>query len=243
MRWGIRSQVLLTLSAVLAFGLLASYVVTSRVTRATVLDAQVAQSRRLVELVGVHLQVCETEEAINDALVQLRRRVTPDHLFLLGQDLRPMSDTPEMRLAFSNHLKPEDLVPFHAREVRHGILAGASSVPVLVVLAPLESPVLEASMICLMVPLEGTMTKLEHITALYLLFALVILVMAVLLGYVFLGRTVVQPLHRLVRVVERIRGGQFRGETEEGPGSTMEMRQIFGSVERMTEQLEADRKS
>ena len=62
MRWGIRSQVLLTLSAVLAFGLLASYVVTSKVTRATVLDAQVEQSRRLAQLVAVHLDAQVLEE-------------------------------------------------------------------------------------------------------------------------------------------------------------------------------------
>lgn len=247
MRWGIRSQVLLTLSAVLAFGLLASYVVTSRVTRATVLDAQVDQSRRLVELVSVHLEASTDQQSLDEALVRLRQRVVPNHLFLLGQHLRPVEDTPEMRLLFSRHVQAEDLVPYHARELRHGVLVDRSERPLLVVMAPLMTPLVTAdvavSVICLLVPLEGTMTRLEHITALYLLFALVILVMAVLLGYVFLGRTVVQPLHRLVRVVERIRGGQFRGDTEEGTGSTREMDQIFGSVERMTEQLESDRKS
>ena len=238
MRWGIRSQVLLTLAVVLAFGLLASHVATSRLTREALLKARVNEVVGMAGLAAQQLGAHEGPEARTDNLARLRTHLAPDLLYLLGRDLRPIHADPEELVRFSQHVFPSDLVELHVGEPTHRTIMDRQGEPLLIVFYPVADP--EISAMAVFAPLHGTLKHLDNITALYLTFALVILAMATILGYVFLGRTVVVPVARLVRVIDRIGGGQFSGE-EEAPGSSQEMRQLFGSVHRMSDQLDEDR--
>ena len=84
MRVGIRTQVLATLLAVLVFGLVASYMVTSRVTRGVVLDARVTQAKEVATLSASRFAgLPRTPEALSGALDEVRALIAPDWVWLL----------------------------------------------------------------------------------------------------------------------------------------------------------------
>ena len=88
-------------------------------------------------------------------------------------------------------------------------------------------------------PLTGTAERVALLERLLLLFTLVIVLLALVPGYVLLGRLVVRPLQRLVRMVDRVGGGEFTRETStEGGGN--EVRQLVLALDRMKAQLAKD---
>lgn len=249
MRWSIRTQILLTLTAVLGFGLIASYVATSNVTRSAITDARIRQARNITALAADRFVGVPAEGlALAETLARVRPLVEPDLLFLLGPDLRPMADAPAKRTTFSQLVKPADLVPYFHRQTRHGFVKSIDGQTLLVVMAPVDSApsrlgrssVTKPSAICLLAPLEETIAEVDRIDNLYVLFMLVILAMAMLLGYVLLGRVVVQPIYDLIRSVERVGGGEFSSGIAER-AATGEFSQLFGSFRKMTGQLHSDR--
>ena len=118
----------------------------------------------------------------------------------------------------------------------------------LVVLAPVDSAPSrlgrssrsKPTAVALLAPLEATIAEVDRIDNLYVLFMLVILAMAMLLGYVLLGRIVVQPIYDLIRSVERVGGGEFSSGIADSV-ATGEFSQLFGSFRKMTGQLLSDR--
>lgn len=249
MRSSIRTQILLTLTAVLGFGLMASYIATSGVTRGAITDARVQQARNVTALAAERFMGVPAEGlALAETLARVRPLVEPDHLFLLGPDLQPIADAPAQRAAFNQLVTPADLVPYYHRQTRHGFIKSIDGAPLLVVVAPVDSAPSrlgrssqsKPSAVCLVAPLEETIAEVDRIDNLYVLFMLVILAMAMLLGYVLLGRIVVQPIYDLIRSVERVGGGEFSAGISENVASG-EFTQLFGSFRKMTGQLLSDR--
>jgi len=249
MRWSIRTQILLTLTAVLGFGLLASYIATSKVTRGAITDGRVRQARNITALAAERFMGVPAEGlALAETLARVRPLVEPDYLFLLGPDLEPMADAPAQRASFNQLVKPSDLVPYYHRQTRHGFIKSREGEMMLIVVAPVDSAPSrlgrssrsKPSAVCLLAPLESTIAEVDRIDSLYVLFMLVILAMAMLLGYVLLGRIVVQPIYDLIRSVERVGGGEFSSGISESV-ATGEFSQLFGSFRKMTGQLLSDR--
>jgi two-component system NtrC family sensor kinase len=250
MRWSIRTQILLTLTVVLGFGLIASYIATSNVTRGAVTDARIHQARNVTALAAERFTGVPTEGlALAETLARIRPLVEPDRLFLLGPDLAPIVDAPTQRGRFQQLVRPADLVPYNHRQMRHGIVRARTGEPLLVVLAPVTSAPSRIgrsarsvpTAVCLLAPLEGTIAEVDRIDRLYVLFMLIILAMAMLLGYVLLGRIVVQPIHDLIRSVDRVGGGEYTARIAESV-ATGEFSQLFRSFRRMTGQLSSDRR-
>lgn len=250
MRWGIRTQILLTLAIVLAFGLVASYVVTSRVTRSAVIEGRIQQARNVAALAAERFAGVPTEGlAMAETLARVRPLARPDLVFVLGPDMRPIVDLPAERRRFGALVAPSDLVPYHHKRIRHGVIRSRHGEALLVVMAPIStaprrmgrSTLVEPTAVCLLAPLSETLEEVERIEGLYLLFTLVILAMALLLGYVLLGRFVVKPVQILKRSVERVGGGVYTDDDDD-PGASGELGQLFRSFRRMTDQLARDRR-
>ncbi len=254
---GIRTQVLVALSVVLLFGLLASYLVTSRVTRTAVLDAEVEQARQTTALAAERFSGLRMDGwTLAEALQGMRPLVEPDALYLLGRDLTPTADSDASARSFRTMVEPRDLAVGLGQGLWHRTMTGLRGQPLLVVMAPFAgrerspgAPVVpEPAAVCVIVDLTDTLARVERIELLYLLFTAIILVLATVLGYVLLGRAVVQPIERLVRRVERV-GGEARSgslaaelgtvRTEEPPSG--ELGQLHTAIDAMAVQLREDR--
>ncbi|MGM0574307.1 MAG: sensor histidine kinase [Myxococcota bacterium] len=256
MRWGIRTQVLVALAAVLAFGLVASYLVTSRVTRSAVIEGRILQAREAARLVAERFTGVPTEGlAVREVLARVRPMVAPAEVFLLGQDLQPVAGSPRERARFDTLVDPSDLAPLRQSGVSHAVLHldGRDS-PLLAVLSPFEGApsrmgreAVRPAVVCLLSPLGSTVARVERIEGLYLLFTLIILALALVLGYVLLGRTVVGPVQRLMRFVERVRGGgdpsaAAASAATTGPRPAGELGLLWDAFHRTAEDLSKDRK-
>lgn len=250
---GIRTQVLIALSVVLLFGLLASYLVTSRVTRTAVLDAEIEQARQTTSLAAARFSGLHVDGwTLAEALQSLRPLVEPDGLYLLGADLEPTADAENSARGFRTMVEPRELTAGLGHKLWHRTMTGIDGRPLLVVMAPFTGRerqpgtplVSEPVVVCVVVDLTQTLARVERIELLYLLFTAIILVLATVLGYVLLGRTVVQPVMRLVRRVERVGGEARTGQlavARPASAPSGELGQLYRAVDAMSLQLGEDR--
>jgi len=247
-KWGIRTQVLAALTLVLGFGLSVSYVVTSRVTEGAVFDARIQQTRQLAQLVAGRLESMLPARGLQarEALASMRGLVAPDQLFVVDAQGHPRFDTPEAarRLQFLvTHTELGRLIANPADVViARGPAGGAQQ---LVVVTPLKTTTAATSRarpsaLVLISDLTATERRSQVLDNLLLLFTGVILVLALVLGYVALGRLVIRPVQRLLRPVERVREGEFV-LADPGSASSAEMVQLYDAFNRMSTQLAADR--
>jgi two-component system NtrC family sensor kinase len=251
MRWGIRTQILLALAAVLGFGLLASYLVTSRVTQAAVVESRVRQAREAAALVADAFEGVPVEgHAIADLTERLRAITAPDMVYVLGPDMRPVGDSPEARAYFDAIVTPQDLAPLRQAQAVHELIRGPGDRPVLVVMTPFvgsprapgTDPIRQPVAVCLIADLSPTMARADRIERLFLLFTVTILLLAVLLGYFLLGRTVVRPVHQLLRVVARVADGQEPSPTLGINRPSGELGELHSAFQKMFEALSTDRR-
>ena len=254
MRWGIRAQVLVTLSVVVAFGLIASYLVTSRVTRSAALEARVQEARAVVSLAAERFVGVPVEGlALAETLARVRPLVAPDLVYVVGTDMRPIVDGPgsaEVK-RFDGLVAAMDLAPLRRhRHVSHSTLNGVDGEPLLVAMAPVQaaprrlgrSGAPAPAAVCVLAPLGETLSHVERLDTLFLLFTATILVLALVLGYALLGRAVVRPVMRLVRVAERVSTGDLSPSPTGAPRASGELGELQGAFDRMTRQLDDDRR-
>jgi two-component system, NtrC family, sensor kinase len=218
MRVGIRTQVLATLLAVLVFGLVASYLVTSRVTRGVVLDARVAQAKEVATLAAARFSgLVRTPEALSGALDEVRALAAPDWVWLLDSDGVSLSVEDE------DHIDPALVASLLGVVAQHRVVEVADGRTVLVVVAPVRPHAravsddvpedeqvdkLERLSLVWLSDVTPTLAQVGRIEGLFILFSVIISALAVILGYVLLGRAVVQPVYRLMRNVERFETGE-----------------------------------
>ena len=248
MRVGIRTQVLATLLAVLVFGLTASYLVTSRVTRTVVLDARVAQAKEVATLAASRFSgLPRTPEALSGALSKVRALAAPDRVWLLDGDGVSLS------VADDAHLDPGIAASLRGVVAQHRVVELANERTVLVVVAPVRvdararateegdaAESLERLSLVWLSDVTPTLAQVGHIELLFILFSAIISALAVCLGYVLLGRAVVRPVHLLMRRVDRYEAGAGAPKRAERlpAGEIGELTQAF---ERFAARLEADR--
>ncbi|MCB9728767.1 MAG: HAMP domain-containing protein [Deltaproteobacteria bacterium] len=250
-RWGIRTQVLLALAVVLAFGLIASYLVTSRVTQAAVVESRVRQAREAAALVADAFEGVSVDgHALADLTARLRAITEPDMVYVLGPDMLPIADSAEGRRRFEATVSPRELAPLRQSDVAHEVVRGQDGRPLLVVMAPFvgsprppgTDPVRQPVAVCLLAELGPTMDRAERIERLFLLFTLIILVLAVLLGYILLGRTVIRPVHQLLRIVARVSGGGEPSPSLAIAKPSGELGQLYTAFQKMIDTLSVDRR-
>ncbi len=245
MRWGLRAHVLVALALVLALGLTVTYVVTTDLLRSAVLEGRIARVRQATSLTAARLAEVDPA-AMPAALDAVRPLIEPDAAFVVGRDLTPRLAPPDLRARF--RLSPVDLQPYAGDGVAWATLTDLDGQPVLAVLAPIATAPELATVadaaprqwVVLLSPLGPAVQRIEALEGMLLLITLVILGLAVIPGYVLLGRLVVRPLQRLVRSLDRVGGGEFV-EAGRAESTTGELEALFGSFDRMTGQLEADR--
>lgn len=249
MRVGIRTQVLATLLAVLVFGLVASYLVTSRVTRGVVLDARIVQAKEVATLAAARFTgVPRTPEALSTELESVRKLTAPDLTWLVDADGVSLS------VADDAHVDPAIVASLAGVVSRHRVVEAPDGRTLLVVVAPVRSDtrspgddaeeapaaVVERLSLVWLSDVSPTLAQVGHIELLFILFSAIISALAVLLGYVLLGRAVVQPVHRLMRRVDRF-------ETGQGPPKradrlpTGELGELTQAFERLATRLDEDR--
>jgi two-component system NtrC family sensor kinase len=243
MRVGIRTQVLATLLAVLVFGLVASYMVTSRVTRGVVLDARVAQAKEVATLAAARFSgTPRTAEALNSALKEVRALVAPDWVWLLDAEGVALSSDDDARA------DPTLVASLIGVVAEHRIVEEAQGQTKLIVVAPVrprdrerEAPeALERLSLVWQSDVTPTLTQVRELEWLFILFSAIISALAVLLGYVLLGHAVVHPVQRLVRRIDRFEAGAGPPKRAERlpSGELGELTQVF---ERLATRLAADR--
>ena len=244
----------MTLSVVVGFGLLASYVVTSRLTRSAALDARVHEVRSTTALSAERFSGVPGEGlAMAETLARLRPLVQPDEVFVLGGDLRAIVDGEEQRRRFSALVPPAELAALKQRGVQHAFLSAPDGEPMMVALAPVQGPprrpgrpgISGSVAVCVVAPLGGTLAHVERLDRLFLLFTATILALALVLGYAVLGRIVVNPVMRLVRTAERVRAGDLSvaaAGTSGGEGPSGELGELEAAFDRMTRQLSQERR-
>lgn len=251
MRWGIRTQILVALAAVLGFGLIASFLVTSRVTQSAVVESRVRQAREAAELVTDAFEGVPVEgHALADLTARIRAITSPDMVYVLGPDMRPIADSPEARRYLDELLEPRDLAPLHQGRTTYEVIRGLDGRPVLVVMSPFvgtarapgTDPVRQPVSIALIADLGPTMERADRIERLFLLFTVTILLLAVLLGYILLGRTVVRPVHQLLRVVARVSSGGEPSPLLALSRPSGELGELHTAFQKMIDTLHADRR-
>ena len=224
MKWGIRTQVLAALCVILGFGLFASYWITSKVTSDAVYQSakdRLAHSSRFAR----HMVDKEGTTALH-ALVET---IAPARIFVfdnandrifgpsspLAEDIRTMVLSNRMEDRLETGDGTQWLIDHHLLTGTKNLLIVAS-------------------------PLADTLERADLLERLLLLFTLVIILLALVPGYVLLGRLVVRPLQRLVRRVDRVSGGQFTRDVN-STNHGNEISQLVRALDRMTAQLDQDR--
>jgi len=245
---GIRAQVLAALAVALGLGLAVSYGVTTRLAGSALVEARVARAHQVAGLVAERLEGLPARGfARRRALRAMRRAVAPDTVWILGPRGLPVDDAQERAEEFGQLVSAQAL-----RELAAG-QGGGSSVaseralrvttpggsPVLLTQVPLAAP--PGHSVLVVTSLAPTERRLKTIADLLFLFSLVALGLAVVPGYLLLGRLVVRPLQRLVNHLERV---AERGEApplDAGRGASVEVARLFESFTAMTERLQAGR--
>lgn len=247
MRVGIRTQVLATLLAVLVFGLVASYMVTSRVTRSVVLDARVTQAKEVATLAAARFSgVPRTPEALGAALQEVRALVAPDWVWLLDAEGVALSSEDDARA------DPALVASLIGVVAEHRIVEEEFGQTKLIVVAPVRvksrereeaeptAAPLERLSLVWQSDVSPTLQQVGEIEWLFILFSAIISALAVLLGYVLLGRTVVQPVQRLVRRIDRFEAGASPPKRAERLPSG-ELGELTQAFERLATRLATDR--
>jgi signal transduction histidine kinase len=211
MRRGLRSQLLGALVLVLLFGLLTTWLVGGDLTRGAVLAVRSAEARRLVEMIRAHLDGSANPEA---AMARARLVAAPHPLKLVaGVDSGCPVAPPEGGGA--------EVVAEEERLVAAALLS-------------------DGRRVCLTASLDPELQRLDRAQTVGLLFLLLTAALAMVLGYLLLGRAVVRPVTRLMHLAERIGAGEVvpvRAPT----GASDEITRLFDSVGEMTRGLQADR--
>jgi two-component system NtrC family sensor kinase len=251
MGWGIRAQILWALAIVLAFGLTASYMVTSRSMRGAMIEARVRESRQTVAVVRENIKAAGTaSDAQAAALADLRGLLQPDYLYILAGDLRAIekSKSNPSTPPLNSLLEVQELGGLLATGIQDGIIQGRDGRALLVVLASLSSANdsdfpqgQEGTRVCLVSKLEPTLGRLDTFEWLFQLFTAVILILAVLIGYILLGRIVVRPVQRLRRQVAKVEEGEYVApRLPKIPAG--ELGELIAAFHQMAQQLGADDK-
>jgi len=223
-KWGIRTQVLLALCVILGFGLFASYWITSNVTSDAVYQGameRLAQTARFAK--RAYRQ--EGQAGLNT----LNVTVAPDRILLLDTEGKPTNATGSPLEA--SILNQQSTLRDGAR------IEDSDGQRWMIIERELEA---SKERLVVASPMTDTSKRVELLQRLLLLFTVVIVLLALVPGYVLLGRLVVRPLHRLVRIVDRVGGGEFTKENALETGGN-EVSQLVSALERMQTQLAKDR--
>lgn len=224
MKWGIRTQVLLALCVILGFGLFASYWITSNVTSDAVYQGA---TERLAQTARFATRAYRQEG--QPGLNTLNVTVAPDRILILDAEGKPTNKADSsLERAI---LEQRSLVRDGAR------IEDSDGQRWMIVERELET---SKQRLIVASPMTETAKRVELLERLLLLFTIVIVLLALVPGYVLLGRLVVRPLHRLVRMVDRVGGGEFTQENSLESGGN-EVSQLVSALERMQSQLEKDR--
>ena len=224
MKWGIRAQVLLALCVILGFGLFASYWITSNVTKDAVYQGateRLAQTARFAERTF--------DQEGQEGLDALNRVIEPDRVFWLnsqGTLASPDGSLLEKAILEQRHEGNDEAV-IETEDGERWMLVQREREP-------------KTGRFIVASPMTETTARVKLLEGLLLLFTLVIVLLALVPGYVLLGRLVVSPLHRLVRMVERVGGGEFTKDKNlhaEGNEITL----LVSALDRMKSQLDKDR--
>ena len=226
MKLGIRFQMLIALTLTLGFGLLASFAVTSSVTTDALIDDHVTRLRHLAPLVASQLNTPQADRT------RLKEALAPARLIRLKDSLRAHS---RADASWTERLRPVAQAARDAKKLRDGFVTLPDGSAAVIVAFPVKEGVA-----VIISSLDPTRDRSEMLTRLLLLFTVVILALAIVPGYMILGRLVVQPLTRLVRYVERIGGGEFTQVHSAGPAPS-EVGQLYRALDRMNLQLKKDR--
>lgn len=249
MRVGIRTQVLATLLAVLVFGLVASYLVTSRVTRGVVLDARVSQAKEVATLAAARFSgIPRTPEALGTALEEVRALVAPDWVWLLDAEGIALSSEDDAKA------DPALVASLAGVVAQHRVVEADRGESQLIVVAPVRvsakerdeegsnepAPELRKLSLVWLSDITPTLDQVRQLEGLFILFSTIIVVLSVLLGYVLLGRSVVQPVQRLVRRIDRFEAGEGAAKRS-GRLPSGELGDLTQSFERLATRLAEDR--
>ena len=253
MTGGIRAQILFALAAVVGFGSLASYLVTSDLMRTTVIEAQVRQARQVAVLAAERLaQVPDEGLATAEALAQIRAVLGDGLLFLVDDGFEPVVDPPSERERVSALLSRDELVILRHETVRHRLTRTSGGSPVVVAVAPIaesedafgrtgEGQPVAA---CVVWPLGPTLALVDTVDNLFLLFTGIIVVLSLILGFVLLGRMVLSPMNRLMRLITTIEEaglGRYSRHSS-GPRPSGEFGLLHDRFNHLAEQLAEERR-
>ena len=245
---GIRAQVLVALALALGLGLAVSYGVTTRLAGSTLIEARVARAHQVAGLVAGRLDELPSRGfPRRRALQAMRRAVSPDAMWILGVDGLPAVGSQADVEEFSLLVSPRARNILAARSARGGAVAGQTDLrvttpggsPVLLTQVPLQTP--PGHSVLVVTALAPTERRLKTIADLLFLFSLVALGLAVVPGYLLLGRLVVRPLQRLVNHLERVADRGEAPPPDAGRGASVEVARLFESFTAMTERLRAGR--
>ncbi len=226
MKFGIRAQVLIALTLILGFGLLASFWVTSSITTDALVEDHIMRLLHIAPLVSAQLETSDLDEA------KLAAALAPARLVRLDATLKARRTSDD---SWTKRLRPVAEATRTAGAIRDGFVTRPDGGAAIVVGFP------EPQGVAIIISsLDDTRERGATLTRLLLLFTIVILGLAVVPGHVILGRLVVRPLIRLVRVVERIGGGEFTQIHSSGP-TPSEVGQLYTALDRMKTQLKKDR--
>lgn len=221
MKWGIRSQILLALSLALGFGLLTATTITSEVTREAVLQGQTDRLLKIADIAkDAHAQ---------GSLAAINRSIAPDRAIVLDDDGHVLAP-------------PGDALPSAWAEAAQGpktqhIVDDGDGQQWHLLQVPLTHP--QATRLIVLTPMTKTNERVEVLENLLHLFTGLIIVLAIVPGYLLLGRLVIRPLHRLVRTVERFGGDDDHALAPTRSGNEVQL--LAQALEDMKTQLERDR--
>lgn len=243
----------MALALALVLGLTFSYLVTSDITRTVALESRIDRGHQVAALVAGRFAGVPAEGlAMSEALVATREILShgggEDQLFLLGDDRAPRLDDAPSRARFQARFSPTDLpLPGPEGHAHRVFEAERDQDPSWLVVTrrlpnlPTRGDGAQATMLVIVSNLDGALARVELLKSILLLFLVVTLGIAIIPGYVLLGRVVVGPLQRLVRSVEGVRAGRF--ERAEGrPGPSRELGEIYAAFDMMADQLASDHK-
>lgn len=243
MRIGLRTKVLTALTLVMLVGVFLVYVTTTGMQSSFLRRDRLSQAEFIARIVTTSVASYDLSDTKNRDLVfaDLTEALGAHGLFLLGPDGLPASAVEEARLAM---YLPEASIQLLAAEASdppfsgYVQVAGGESIAVITAMPPEE----DASVLRLLtlLPAERLSQADFYSDKVIVLFALVLLTLVVIIGYLMLTRIIVEPVRRLTREVERLRpdpaGRQLDIHSpQRDPGD--EVAQLYASFNRLLSRL------
>ncbi|NUN14915.1 MAG: HAMP domain-containing protein [Myxococcales bacterium] len=242
MHVGLRTKVLTALTLVVLVGVFLVYLTTTGLQSSFLRQDRLAQAEFIARIVTTSVASYDLSDSKNRDLVfaDLTEALGAHGLFLLGSDGLPAASVEKARLGM---YLPEASIQLLAEQASNPPFSGyvnvAGGESIAVITAMPQEEDTAASRLLMLLPAERLSLSDFHSDKVIVLFALVLLALVVLIGYLMLTRIIVEPVRRLTREVERLRpdpsGRHDVNSPQRDPGD--EVAQLYASFNRLLARL------